>query len=349
LPLKFGIRNTTKDYTNVFCYVYLSMKRPTGFWNDIKQPIHALAPMADVTDAAFRLLIARHGKPDVLFTEFVSCDGLCSPGRKNLMHILKYDESERPIVCQFFGANPAKYYESALLAQELGFDGIDINMGCPERKILKQGSGGALIKTPVLAREIIRETKRGAGSLPVSVKTRIGVNQMNTEEWVSHILEEEPACLTLHLRTVKEMSRTAPHWDQAEITARLAENSNTLILGNGDIKNLTVADEMAKQTGLDGIMFGRAIFGNPWLFNSNTNYDEVSLNQKLEAALEHADLYEELFGKQKNFLIMRKHLREYPTGFVGAKELRAQLQMVDSAADVHRIVAEFRSRTTASI
>lgn len=325
------------------------MKQPPGFWNTLKRPIHVLAPMVDVTDAAFRRLIARHGKPDVLFTEFVSCDGLSSPGRKNLMHILKYDESERPIVCQFFGANPEKYYEAALLAQELGFDGIDINMGCPERKILKQGSGGALIKTPELAKEIIRETKRGAGVLPVSVKTRIGANQITTEEWVSHILQEEPACLTLHLRTIKEMSKTAPHWDQAEIAVRLAEKTNTLILGNGDIQSLEAADEMIMKTGLDGIMFGRAIFGNPWLFNSKIKYDEISLDEKLEAALEHADLYEEIFGKQKNFLIMRKHLREYPTGFLGAKELRAQLQTVDSAADVHRIVAEFRSINRKSI
>lgn len=324
------------------------MKQPPGFWNKIKRPVYALAPMADVTDAAFRRLIARHGKPDVLFTEFVSCDGLCSPGRKNLMHLLKYDESERPIVCQFFGANPAKYYESAMLAQELGFDGIDINMGCPERKILKQGSGGALIKSPELAREIIKETKRGAGALPVSVKTRIGINQIITEEWVSHLLEEEPACLTLHLRTVKEMSKTTPHWDQAEVATRLAEKTNTLILGNGDIHSLKAADEVVKQSGIDGVMFGRAIFGNPWLFNSSIKYDDISLDQKLEAVLEHADLYEEIFGTQKSFLIMRKHLREYPTGFIGAKELRAQLQMVDSASDVHRIIAEFRSNSTAS-
>ena len=158
-----------------------------GFWKklistsnvDIK-PILALAPMADVTDAAFRRIIAKYGKPDVMFTEFVSCDGLCSEGRKNLLPILKYTEKERPIVAQVFGAKPENFYESAKLIKNLGFDGIDINMGCPDKKVLKQGAGAAIINNPKLAQEIIRQMKKGsrlfggqAGEMPVSVKTRI--------------------------------------------------------------------------------------------------------------------------------------------------------------------------------
>ena len=138
----------------------------------------ALAPMADVTDAAFRRLIAKYGKPDVMWTEFISCDGLCSPkGRQALLASLKYVPAERPIVAQIFGARPANFYQCAKLLKKLKFDGIDINMGCPDRKVEKQGGGAKLMLNPVLAKEIIRQTKRGAGGLPVSVKTRIGYNK----------------------------------------------------------------------------------------------------------------------------------------------------------------------------
>ncbi|MDP2630271.1 MAG: tRNA-dihydrouridine synthase, partial [Candidatus Uhrbacteria bacterium] len=149
-----------------------------NFWKKLKKPIMCLAPMADVTDAAFRRIIAKYGKPDVMWTEFVSVDGLCSVGREKLLPDLWYTDAERPIVAQLFGCNPENFYKAALLIQELGFDGIDINMGCPIKKIEKQGAGSALIKDPQLAAKIIQETKRGAGKLPVSVKTRLGHNKV---------------------------------------------------------------------------------------------------------------------------------------------------------------------------
>ena len=180
-----------------------------NFWEKLNKPIFVLAPMADVTDAAFRRIIAKYGKPDVFWTEFVSADGLTlapEEGRKKLLRDLEYSESERPIVAQFFTSNPENMKKAAELAVELGFDGIDINMGCPDKSVEKQKAGAALIKNPKLAREIIRAAKAGAGSLPVSVKTRLGYNKDELETWLPELLAEEPAVVTIHARTRKEMS-----------------------------------------------------------------------------------------------------------------------------------------------
>jgi len=319
------------------------MKQPTGFWSQLTRPIYTLAPMADVTDAAFRRIIARHGKPGVLFTEFVSCDGLCSPGQTNLLKCLKYDESERPIVAQVFGKNPETFYHTARLVSQLGFDGIDINMGCPDRNVLKQGAGANLIDQPELAKKIIAETKRGAGDLPVSIKTRIGTGKIVIREWISHLLEAQPVAITVHLRTAREMSKVAAHWDQMHHAVELAENTNTLILGNGDVWNLRQADDLVKQTNVDGIMFGRAILGNPWLFNRDVVYADIAIEQKFATMIEHAELYEKVFGDEKRFVIMRKHLWAYVTGFNGAKELRVMLEDTENAADVRAVLDKFRS------
>src|SRR3990167_3412588 len=194
-----------------------------GFWKklamsrrDLDRPILALAPMADVTNAAFRRIIAKYGKPDVMFTEFVSCDGLCSAGQKNLLPILKFTKKERPIVAQIFGAKPENFYESAKLIKKLGFDGLDINMGCPDKKVLKQGAGAALINNPKLAQEIIRQTKKGSGKMPVSVKTRIGYDKYDKKEfkkWLTALLECELDAITIHARTKKEMSLFTAKWE----------------------------------------------------------------------------------------------------------------------------------------
>ncbi|MBI4215470.1 MAG: four helix bundle protein, partial [Parcubacteria group bacterium] len=165
-----------------------------GFWSALPRPFFALAPMANVTDSAFRQMFVRYGKPDVLWTEFVSVDGLCSKeGRAALAPDLYFTPSERPIVLQIFGAKPDNFYKVGILARELGFDGVDINMGCPDDAVCRQGAGIALIKTPDLAQKIIRETKRGAGDLPVSVKTRIGYNKIEYEPWILSLLSAEPA------------------------------------------------------------------------------------------------------------------------------------------------------------
>ena len=299
--------------------------------------------MADVTDAAFRRIIAKYGKPPVMFTEFVSCDGLCSEkGRPNLLHDLIYHETERPIVAQIFGDKPENFRETAELLAEMKFDGIDINMGCPTKTVVRQGSGAALIKTPELAKKIIRATKEGAGDLPVSVKTRIGFSKIEIDEWMEALLEAKPAAITLHLRTRKEMSKVDAHWEIIHRAAELAKGTGILVLGNGDVDTLEHAEDLALETGIDGVMLGRAIFGNPWLFNRSRKTEDVSFEERLEVALEHARDYEELFSGKKSFLLMRKHLKAYVSGFEGAKDFRIRLEDVNNFSDTKSLVNQLR-------
>lgn len=322
----------------------------SGFWKTLKKPIFVLAPMANVTDCAFRYIIAKYGKPDVVWTEFVSCDGLCSPGRENILIDLKYSEIERPIIAQIFGAKPDNFYKTALLIQELGFDGIDINMGCPDKSVSgKQGSGAALIQEPKLAQKIIFETKRGAGTLPVSVKTRLGFNKNVIDTWLPTLLETEPAAITLHARTKKEMSKVPAHWDQiaraVEIRNSFDSSENrTLLLGNGDVPDLEDAQKKIDETGCDGVMIGRGIFGNPWLFNRERDYKTISVDEKLRVMVEHTKLFEELLGKHKSFMIMKKHYKAYVNGFDGAKELRVELMEARDAREIEGKVSIFLSK-----
>ncbi len=311
-----------------------------GFWETIKKPVIALAPMAGVTDAAFRRIIAKYGKPDVMWTEFVACDGLVSQGRENLLVDFWHTDTERPIVAQIFGANPENFYKTALLIQELGFDGIDINMGCPDRNVEKQGAGAALIKNPELAQKIIKETKRGAGKLPVSVKTRIGYNTSTVGDWVKYLLESEPAVITVHARTRKEMSDVPARWDTVRdaVSVRDKEGGPTLIFGNGDVKDTKDAEEKIAYSGADGVMIGRGIFGNPWLFNLTKKREDISVEERMRVMLEHTKLYEELFAGKKNFADMKKHFKAYVAGLDGAKELREELMKTNSAHEVETIL-----------
>lgn len=311
-----------------------------GFWAKIKTPCAVLAPMADVTDPAFRRIIAKYGKPDVTWTEFVSADGLCSAGRPNLIKDLVYDESERPIVAQLFSSNPEKMREAAKLCKDLGFDGIDINMGCPDRSIEKQGSGAAMIKNPKRAREIIRAAKEGAPNLPISVKTRIGYNKNEIAIWIPEILAEDVVALTVHCRTRKEMSLVPARWEHLDevVAIRNSMGKDTLILGNGDIKNVKEGKEKALEHGADGAMLGRAIFGNPWLFSDKDR--QQTLKEKLEVLVEHTKLFGKLCD-HKSFAVMKKHYKAYVNGFDGAKDLRIRLMDTNSSEEVEQIVSEF--------
>jgi nifR3 family TIM-barrel protein len=295
--------------------------------------------MADVTDAAFRRIIAKYGKPDVTWTEFVSADGLCSVGRPKLLPDLRYTEEERPIVAQLFSSNPVKMEEAARLCVELGFDGIDINMGCPDKTIEKQGAGAAHIKNPELAKEVIRAAKRGAGELPVSVKTRVGYNKNEIDTWMPALLEEDIAVLTIHARTRKEMSKVPAHFEDVKrvVEIRNKMGKETLIFGNGDVNNLKEAQARVAETGCDGIMIGRGIFGNPWLFADKT----PTVKEKLLVMVEHTKLFEELMQGVKSFYLMKKHYKAYVEGFPGAHELRAKLMEAESASEVETIIQDF--------
>lgn len=320
-----------------------------GFWKNLKKPFFVLAPMADVTDAAFRRMIAkysRHGEPgggpDVFWTEFVAADGLAHPtAREKLMLDLQYAENERPIVAQLFTSNPDNMRAAAALCRELGFNGIDINMGCPDRTIEKQGAGAACIKNPSRAKEVIRAAKEGAGDLPVSVKTRIGYNKNELETWLPALLEEDLAAITIHARTRKEMSLVPARWEHVRraVEIRDAMGKETLILGNGDVRDIADGKQKGAETGCDGVMLGRAIFGNPWLFDAQRG--SVALEEKLCVMMEHTELFEELLGCAKNFAIMKKHYKAYVNGFDGAKELRMKLMEAKDAAEVRTITERF--------
>jgi len=313
---------------------------------NLKKPIMVIAPMANVTDAAFRQMFVENGRPDVFWTEFVSVEGLLSRGREKLLVDLWFGEAEHPIVAQLFGSKPEQFEEVGALIQELGFDGIDINMGCPDRDVEKQGGGAALIKNPALAKEIIRAAQRGAGPLPVSVKTRIGYERDEIEKWIPALLEENIAALTVHLRTRNEMSAVPAHWELASkiVELRNRHAPDTLVLGNGDISTLTEAHARVKESGMDGVMVGRGIFGNPWFFSGRT----PDIREKLTAMVRHTELFEEKFGAHtnggkgiKSFDVMKKHYKAYANGFDNAKELRMQLMEAKNAVDVARITKEF--------
>ncbi|PID51971.1 MAG: tRNA-dihydrouridine synthase [Candidatus Moraniibacteriota bacterium] len=316
-----------------------------GFWEKLETPFFALAPMYDVTDAAFRRMIAKYSAPDVIFTEFVSVDGLSHPkGREKLMHHLWFDESERFVVAQVFGVYPKNFEKVAQLCKERGFDGIDINMGCPEKNIVKQGTGSALINDPELAKDIISATISGAGDMPVSVKTRIGFNKEEIDQWLPHILEKDVAALTVHLRTRKEMSKVPAHWN---LMSRIVDIKNDLrpevkLLGNGDVTSVVQGKELIKRYGCDGVMIGRGVFGNPWIFSGNAM--SVSMEEKLRVMVEHTKLFAELFTGIKNFAIMKKHYKAYISGFPQASNLRAQLMNARDATHVEDIVDNFLSK-----
>ncbi|MDO8523962.1 MAG: tRNA-dihydrouridine synthase [bacterium] len=354
-----------------------------SFWDELQRPFFVLAPLADVTDPAFRRIIAKYSKwgsenvidqqgkftrphakpvggPEVMYTEFVSADGLMfapEAGRKKLLADLQFSEIERPIIAQFFTGKPEVMEKAAALAANLGFDGVDINMGCPDASIEKQKAGAALMKDSKSAKEIIASAVRGAGGLPVSVKTRIGYNKDELDSWLPNLLETDLAAIAIHARTRKEMSGVPAHWDAVSRAVVLRDklNPNVLIIGNGDAKDLLDARMRAKETGADSVMLGRAIFGNPWLFSqklfSNSHElenREVPISRRLHVMVEHTKLFEELLP-HKNFAIMKKHYKAYVSGFPGAAELRAELMEAEDAKAVADAVHRFLARTPISV
>ena len=313
-----------------------------AFWHTLPKPFFVLAPLAGVTDPAFRRLIAKHGKPHAMWTEFTSADGLCAPGRDRLLRDLVYAENERPIVAQLFGAKPDMMERAAALAAELGFDGIDINMGCPDRNVEKRGAGAALCKQPALAQAMIRAARRGAGGVPVSAKIRLGYDRNELATWLPTLLEAEPVAVTIHARTRQEMSLVPAHWDAIAQAVGIRDrlDAPTYIVGNGDATDLADARRKARATGADGVMLGRAIFGNPWLFDERRALADVPPEEKLRVLLEHTRLFDDLVGDVKSLDTMKKHYKAYLKGFDGAKALF--LQLID-ARDVSEVETRVRA------
>lgn len=347
----------------------------------------AVAPMADVTDAPFRRMLTKYsahtradgsvGGPDVMWTEFVAADGLMlapPEGRAKLMVDLIYSEEERPIVAQLFTSQPEHMEGAARLCLELGFDGVDINMGCPVQVIGKQGAGAAMIQDPANAKEVVKAAMRGArhgeaDGIPVSVKTRLGYNEDEVETWLPALLEEKPAALSLHCRTRKDLSKVPARWERLTRAVELRNeiSAATRILGNGDVLSLEDAHQKIAETGSDGAMIGRALFGNPWFFHptrslplrltalpthgvnreeivtndtSDATMEYVTLEERLLVLVEHSKLFVELLPA-KNFSVMKKHYKAYVNGFPGAAPLRSALMESNSPAEVERIVHDF--------
>jgi len=369
-----------------------------GFWRDLPRPIIGLSPMDGVTDQPYRHIFKKYGCPDVIMTEFTSVEGLA----RNAIKLFKdfiYDESQRPIVAQLFGKEPESFRTAALIAAYLGFDGVDINMGCPAKNVRQSGSGAALIENPKLAKEIILATKAGLQDwaegekienilslkqktiklilekhsqlphqyqkrrlLPVSVKTRIGYEHSTVSTWIPTLLETKPAVISLHGRTLKQMYTGSADWEEIAKAGKIVHQTSneTLILGNGDIVSVDSAKEKITTSGIDGILIGRATFGNPWVLaeltdwrngvlekenrgnlpkqaSSIPNQIKPNLQDKIRLAIEHCQVYE-TFLPEDSFQSMRKHLAWYIKGFPQASDIRVQLMQANNASQVEKIL-----------
>ncbi len=323
--------------------------------------------MDGVTDPAFRRIVALHSKPDLIITEFTSADGICHGAERELSG-LRFDEIERPVVAQIYGADPALFFKVAQLVCALGFDGLDINMGCPAKKVASNGCGAGLIVDPMRAQAIIRSAKEGIKRwadgaplatldlhpkivawsaqqreksprkiIPVSVKTRLGTDRIVIREWVQHLLDTNPAAISIHGRTLSQGYRGSANWDAIAEAASIARGSGTFILGNGDIATLEEAHQKIQRSGVDGVLIGRSALGNPWIFqNVHPSYAE-----RIRVALEHATLFQEINGHY--FSGMRKHLGWYCRGFQGASKLRAQLVCVKSLEETQALLLPYLS------
>ena len=351
-----------------------------GFWDNLEKPVVGLAPMDGVTDAAFRYMVCKHSSPSVVMTEFTNVEGLARGATQMLVAFL-YSQIERPIVAQIYGVEVDSYYKCVVMLCSLGFDGIDINMGCPANKVAKKGSGAGLIKTPKLAQELIRVTKRavkdwsGGISLekagvhpdiigacrdlrmrclgfesveeverklvPVSVKTRIGYDKVVAEEWAKQLLVEQPANITMHGRTLKQGYLGQADWDVLAKAAAICKDNGVSFLGNGDVKSMDDAREKVSKYGVDGVLVGRAVLGNPWFFegqDAENENCEISQEDRMTATLEHAKYFTQL--NHLPFHNIKKHLAWYCKGFSGAREMRMRLMRTNNLQEVREILTK---------
>lgn len=325
-----------------------------NFWHTLSAPFFALAPMEDVTDTVFRELVLSTANPhklQLLFTEFTSVEGLCHPkGREAVAHRLRVNESESDLlkqtgvklIAQIWGSDPEKYFEAArFIAENYSFDGIDINMGCPVDKIVKQGACSALIGQHNLVTEIVEATRQGS-QLPVSIKTRTGIKQHQTQPWITHLLSLNISAITLHARTQKMLSLKPAEWEQVALAVSLRNelNEHIKIIGNGDIENYEHGLQRVAETAADGIMVGRGIFANPWFFASDGFVP--SLNQKLDLLEKHIRLYAKTWGQSRNFSILKRFFKIYISDFTGAAALRNELMQCNDKDQAIAVIHYFR-------
>jgi tRNA-dihydrouridine synthase len=295
----------------------------------LQTPLFILAPMDDVTDTVFRRIVAECAAPDMFFTEFVSVDGLQSPGRQRLMKKLQFTTQEQPLVAQIWGKNPENYYKTAQALVEMGFKGIDINMGCPVKVVVNNGCCSALIDNRPLAVEIIKATQEGAaGNVPVSVKTRLGGREIDFT-WHELLLQQKLDMLTIHGRTRVQMSGPPANWEAINEVRKLRDSLklNTLIIGNGDVESREQGLTLAKQYQLDGIMVGRGVFHDPFVFAKRSGWKDYTKEQRIGLYKHHVELFREAWGEagERRISSLNRFCKIYIQGFDGAKELREHL------------------------
>ncbi len=328
------------------------IRNKENYWHKYNAPISALAPMEDVTDTVFRevvLRLSQAGSLNLLFSEFLSTDGFCHPvGKEKVVHRFRINASELSLVkrdgvklvAQIWGTDPEKFYKTAqYIAQETDFDGIDINMGCPMKNIIKKGACSALINTPKLAREIITAV-REASDLPLSVKTRIGFKTVVTESWITNLLESEADALIVHGRIQKMMSEGEADWNEIARAVQLRNqiNPSMKLLGNGDVMSMAESSDKVRDYGVDGVMVGRGIFHNPWFYNAGY---EPKMEERIEALRLHSFLYAKTWHGIKPWSILKRFFKIYTNSFPGAVQLRAQLMDTNGFDEVEHILNHF--------
>ncbi len=307
-----------------------------NYLDELPKPFLALAPLDDVTDTVFRQVIVDCAPPDLLFTEFTNVDALQSPGRANTLKRLQYTQKEQPLIAQIWGKKPENFYKTAQELVEMGFVGVDLNMGCPDKAVVKNGCGGGLIQNKELASEIIQATQEGvAGKIPVSVKTRLGFKQYDPD-WLEHIFSHKLNMLSIHLRTVKEMSLVPARWELASEVRKLRDaiSPDTALVGNGDVASYAQAQDLVTKYRYDGIMIGRGVFRDPFIFSINSPWESYSKNQKLDLYQKHIELFMATWQGERKLHTLNKFCKIYVNDFAGSKQLRDKLMHATSAEEL---------------
>ncbi|MCD8771475.1 tRNA dihydrouridine synthase [Mammaliicoccus sciuri] len=316
-----------------------------NFWSELPRPFFILAPMEDVTDIVFRHVVSEAARPDVFFTEFTNTESFCHPeGIHSVRGRLTFSEDEQPIVAHIWGDKPDHFREMSIGMAEMGFKGIDLNMGCPVANVAGKGKGSGLILRPERAAEIIQAAK--AGGLPVSVKTRLGYYDIEEwRDWLKHVFEQDIANLSIHLRTRKEMSKVDAHWELIEAIKNLRDEiaPNTLLTINGDIPDRKTGLELAEKYGIDGVMIGRGIFNNSFAFEKEPR--EHTSKELLDLLRLHLTLFDKYATSEtRQFKSLRRFFKIYVRSMRGASELRHQLMSTETTDEVRALLDEFEAQ-----
>ena len=316
-----------------------------NFWSEFPRPFFILAPMEDVTDIVFRHVVSEAARPDVFFTEFTNTESYCHPeGIHSVRGRLTFSEDEQPMVAHIWGDKPEQFRKMSIGLKEMGFKGIDLNMGCPVANVAKKGKGSGLILRPERAAEIIQATKEGG--LPVSVKTRLGYYEIDEwKDWLKHVFEQDIANLSIHLRTRREMSKVDAHWELIEAIKTMRDEiaPHTLLTINGDIPDRQKGLELANKYGVDGVMIGRGIFHNPFAFEKEPR--EHTSEELLDLFRLHLSLYEKYSNEEtQQFKALRRFFKIYIRGIKGASQLRHKLMSTETIDEARELLDEFEAK-----